>query len=90
MTYFICVTGCGAASSRELPEAIKFCDRALEINPYPVYTLRGSIRYNMGDYQGAIADFNELRLQPDYADAYGERGFVHFSLEDYQKARRFQ
>jgi len=27
-----------------------------------------------------------LRLQPDYADAYGERGFVHFSLEDYQKA----
>lgn len=69
-------------------EAIKFCDRALEINPYPVvYTLRGSIRYNMGDYQGAIADFNEaVRLQPDYADAYGERGFVHFSLEDYQEA----
>jgi len=43
--------------------------------------LRGSIRYNMGDYQG-ITDFNEARLQPDYADAYGE-GFVH--LEDYQE-----
>lgn len=70
------------------PEAIKFCDRALEINPYPVvYALRGSIHYNMGNHQSAIADFdNALRLQPDYADVYGKRGFVKFSLEDYQGA----
>ena len=38
-------------------------------------------------YQGAIADFNQaIKLNPEDADAYYNRGLARFDLEDYQGA----
>jgi len=56
--FFLYVPGCGAASSRDYRKRSSFV--TLEINPTGGLHLRGSIRYNMGDYQGAITDFNGL------------------------------
>ena len=38
-----------------------------------------------GDYQGAIADFDQaIKLKPDYVEAYYNRGIVKHDLGDYQ------
>jgi tetratricopeptide (TPR) repeat protein len=40
-----------------------------------------------GDYQGAIADYNQaIKIKPDYADAYINRGNAKYNLGDKQGA----
>jgi len=40
-----------------------------------------------GDYQGAIADYNQaIKIKPDYAEAYFVRGNAKYFLRDYQGA----
>ncbi|MFZ4729268.1 MAG: protein kinase domain-containing protein [Pseudanabaena sp.] len=49
--------------------------------------LRGDAKYALGDKQGAIADYNEvIRLKPDYAYAYNNRGLAKCLLGDKQGA----
>ena len=41
----------------------------------------------LGQYQHAIEDYNEtIRLKPDLASAYYNRGFVYSTLGKYQRA----
>ncbi|WP_299413740.1 serine/threonine-protein kinase [Acaryochloris sp. IP29b_bin.148] len=48
---------------------------------------QGYAKYRKGDYQGAIADYNEsIRLNSDSADAFNERGLAKYSLGDYDAA----
>ncbi len=47
----------------------------------------GFEKYNKKDYPGAIADYNEaIRLKPDYAFAYNNRGLAKYDLGNKQEA----
>ncbi|XGB38463.1 MAG: tetratricopeptide repeat protein [Cyanobacteria bacterium LVE1205-1] len=47
----------------------------------------GKKKYNQGDFLGAISDYSEaIRIDPNYAKAYNNRGFAKDKLKDYQGA----
>ena len=62
------------------------------------YFTWGNMKYNLGDYKGAIADYDSaIRLKPDYATAYYNRGLAkgklgqHFAaIADYDSAIRLK
>ena len=62
------------------------------------YFTWGNTKYGLGDYKGAIADFNSaIRLKPDLANAYNNRGNAkqmlgqHFAaIADYDSAIRLK
>ena len=62
------------------------------------YFTWGNTKYHLGDYKGAIADYDSaIRLKPDYADAYNNRGVAkddlgqHFAaIADYDSAIRLK
>jgi tetratricopeptide (TPR) repeat protein len=48
---------------------------------------RGNDHYKKGDYDRAIADYNEaLRINPNYAEAYNNRGLAYYYKKDYDRA----
>jgi len=52
-----------------------------------VYYNRGSAKYKLKDYQGAIDEYTEaININPNYNVAYNDRGFVKYKLKDYQGA----
>ena len=61
-----------------------------EIDPgddAPSFFYRGNAKNHLGDYQGAIADYDEaIRLNPDDAGVFNNRGNAKQDLEDYQGA----
>ena len=62
------------------------------------YFMRGYMKYESGDYQGAIAAFDSaIKLKPDYADAYVNRGVakrkmghLNAAIVDYDTAIRLK
>jgi tetratricopeptide (TPR) repeat protein len=51
------------------------------------YGSRGADRYEQGDTDGAIADYNEaIRLNPQFAMAYNNRGYAYQAEGDYTQA----
>jgi tetratricopeptide (TPR) repeat protein len=54
------------------------------VNPY---NNRGFVRYELGDKQGAIQDYDQAsRIAPDNAEVYSERGSMRARLGDKQGA----
>ena len=48
---------------------------------------RGDDKREQGDYQGAIEDYNQaIKLDPDYAIPYHNRGLARYNLKDYEEA----
>ena len=51
------------------------------------YNNRGSAKFNLKDYQGAIEDYDKaIELDPNYAKAYNNRGAAKGNLGDNQGA----
>jgi protein O-mannosyl-transferase len=72
-------TQLGIASYREknYPEAIKYYDKAISLNPYDPVVLNnsGSVYFDMQNYNEALKRFQQaVKNKPDYADAYMNMG----------------
>ena len=51
------------------------------------YIYLGNEKFVLGDYQGAIADYNQaIRLKPDLAEAYHNRGLIRQARGEKQEA----
>jgi tetratricopeptide (TPR) repeat protein len=52
-----------------------------------IYTNLGASKFNLGDYIGAIKDFDKaIMMRPNHPNAYNNRGSSKFNLQDYEGA----
>ncbi|WP_088240111.1 tetratricopeptide repeat protein [Calothrix rhizosoleniae] len=61
----------------------------IEVNPHDAdtYKHRGDTRCDLGDYQGAIADYTQaIQINSQDAHAYYNRGHIHYDLGNYESA----
>lgn len=50
-------------------------------DPFSIYVERAVVRFELGQYEGALSDCNaELRLNPNSCEAYGARSMTHQKL----------
>ncbi|NJO43284.1 MAG: tetratricopeptide repeat protein [Cyanobacteria bacterium RU_5_0] len=63
--------------------------RAIELDPESAraYNNRGNVRRELGDNEGAIADYTRaIELDPNLASAYANRGLARHALGDSEGA----
>ncbi|MBW4646267.1 MAG: tetratricopeptide repeat protein [Goleter apudmare HA4340-LM2] len=63
--------------------------QAIKLNPRDAvaYKNRADARYDLGDYEGAIADYTQvIKINPNYVDAYYHRGNARSDIGDYEGA----
>jgi tetratricopeptide (TPR) repeat protein len=78
---------CGRLKNLDL--GIRACDSAIRLNPRDAisYSNRGMFFIGKGEYDRAIADFNEaLKLSPRDARYYNNRGIAYISKGEYDRA----
>jgi len=74
-------------STKQWDEIIADCTKTIELMPKDAaaYKKRGSAYHAKGDYDKAIADFNNMMLSSNY-DSYYCRGAAYAGKGDYDKA----
>lgn len=80
-----------ASQLRDLQQAIRDLDRAIELNPKDAgaYVVRGMIYNNLGDHRQAISDLDRgIELNPNDALAYGNRGIAYSKLAEHRRGIR--
>ena len=78
-----------ALSEEDPSKKIELYTKAIKLKPdYAIaYNNRGNSKDDLGDYQGAIKDYDiAIKLKPDYAIAYNNRGVAKKHLGNYQEA----
>ena len=88
---YVWTNDAGAHISQDLPLHIADLNQTLRLRLQPdhahAYISRGHAKVELGQYQDAIADYNQaLQLQPDHARAYLYRGHAKVKLGQYQDA----
>jgi tetratricopeptide (TPR) repeat protein len=73
---------------RENGKAIADCNKAMELEPkYNMHGVRAAAYANLGQYDEAIADYDEaIHLTPNAAPLYVYRGMVFASKGDFASA----
>ena len=67
--------------------AVVLSTQAADAQSAAVFMKRGYAKFNKGDYQGALADFNKaIEINPQDSIAYYNRGSAKDELGDYQGA----
>lgn len=72
-----------------LSSALTASNQAIQINPdfAAAYSVRGNLRLNQNDFQGAMADFNQaIRLDSTLTPAYMGRALTYSELGDKSRA----
>jgi len=70
-----------------MPDNVRVVMDELEAEFALAYFNRGNAKRNLGDFEGAIADYDEaIRLDPDGADAYTSRGLAKANLGNLEGA----
>jgi tetratricopeptide (TPR) repeat protein len=68
---------------------IEYLSKAIKLKPdyADAYNERGIAYSQFGQYQRALADFNEaIRLKPDNVNAHNNMGIAYFNMGQYQRA----
>ena len=76
-------------STGDLNGALERCTQALELNPKSgaAYSIRGTIFYQMHNYERAVADlYNAADFNPYDDKIYYNRGLAHIKLNDFKAA----
>ena len=84
---------CKAAADKfnhgDYAEAIKQCDRAIELYPAydAAYKIRGAAKDQLKDYAGAMKDLEmAIQINPKSEESYYDRAVCHFHLTQYESA----
>ena len=80
------------ATLGKFSDALSDLNKAIELESenyryHRSYQLRGKVKFEKGDYNGAISDYTKaIEINPNYVDAYFNRGISKAELKDYSGA----
>ncbi len=77
--------------SGDYQSAIDTITNAIAIDPnqnlYKCFNTRGAAKAHLGDYSGALTDYNKaIEINSSYVDAYYNRGVLRENIKDYSGA----
>ena len=75
---------------REYQQSLVVCNHGLKANPEcaSLYNTRGGNHYMLGDFDGALADFNRaIEIKPTFSDPYYSRALIHIQHKEFSEAR---
>ena len=87
-TLIVAIAGCSTTPQYQYNQTERYSYEGVTVdNDAIAYNNQGLAKQNLGDYEGAIADYTKaLEIDPDFADAYYNRGNAKKKLGDYKGA----
>ena len=79
----ICIYGAIAFALEDYPKSLQYCNDAIKLNPndFNARLTRGQVKARLGDYRGAILDFDKaIDICPEKWGGYYYRGVTKIAL----------